>query len=175
MRVFSIVIIMLLSNVVYGYDAYEDKSNAVWNTRTNLSSNVVVKSIDTLTRKQIKLIRDVYDTAVEKFYTHYGVGKCKVAKLDVRVIYEEELNSEIFFPNEYHSTESGKFIFGRFYRDSNVLYIIHMEQAEYHWKKYFAHELLHYFYNECNIKFRNNKDEHKEMEKFLYKYGNLFY
>lgn len=155
-----------------------------WQMNANLGSGITLKSTVPLSQAQINLMKSTFDSAEEKFFEYFDVSRdiCQYGPLEIRVMSNYEiLNDKKYFPNldPESYAKSNEVIFGRYYRDENILYIIAPHSYIYDWKNNFAHELVHYFLDDCGRvihgeKLLNNKTEHEYVEKFLSTYRAVF-
>lgn len=115
-----------------------------------------------------KLIRSTYYEAKKSFFEFWGFSRdqCDLDNLYVYIVAEKDLINPRYFPGE-KLAPSGFIIYGRYFREKNKLYIVPPDLSIYYWRKYFAHELAHYFFDDCGIKFPNNYVEHKFLDKFI--------
>lgn len=148
-----------------------------WKFEAKLAPGVKLHSRFKINRDQYRLVRKTYFVTKEKFGQYFNVdfNLCEKEDLRIRIISEEDLSNHKYFPNESDCTKAGWVVIGRYFRMSNVLYIVPPWPEKYHWRKNFAHELTHAFFDRCGMRFRNNDLEHKELHEFLKTYPKDFY
>jgi hypothetical protein len=180
-KLIFIILALLIPCTVSARDNYY-KANAVWNTEFTIDTHVNVKSTNLLGTNHIILVKKTYGLAENKFlqFWHLKHNECRFLPLEVRIVKgHKELDNREYFPNENDyadSPEEGtEIITGRYFRLTNRLYVVPPYTNKYYWKKNFVHETLHYFFDECGIKFADDDKEHKVIEKFLQKYKRFFY
>lgn len=177
----SILIIILFSSIsAEARDEYF-RANPKWRSSFNIKENVEVTSVWKLNDRQIKLIKHLYRITKDEFDETFGpfIEKCDTDDLKIRVVKSHhELNNREYFPGEStyadEPHEGNEIIFGRYYRRANTLYIVPPNFSEYYWKENFAHEILHYFFDICNIEFANNNKEHIIVDRFLRENKHLY-
>lgn len=102
---------------------------------------------------------------IKKQFLLFENSKCiPTNTLNMFVISEKEINDIRYFVQ----ARPGHIIFGRYYKPNNELYIT---PEFFKVPKYFAHELAHYFYDECGFIFKNNVAEEKRTYEFQNFYG----
>ena len=180
-KLIFIMLSLMIPCIVGAKDDYR-KANTAWKTEFTVDTHVNVKSANRLGAKHIRLVRETYELAETKFLKFWLLehDECKFIPLEVRIVEsEEELNSRLYFPGEDvyadKPEEGTEIIFGRYYKLTNKLYIVPPYTSQYYWRKNFAHETIHYFFDECGIKFFSGEKEHKVIERFLLKYKRFFY
>jgi len=177
MRFILVLMCMMIPTSIFAKDKYVENARPDWNTDTTINKVVKVKSQISLTKKQIELIRKTYRNAESKFFEYWKIDRreCSSDVVEVRIITEYELDNRTYFPGEDDYTDASGTVIGRYFRHSNVLYIVPPYPAKYYWRKDFAHELAHYFYDDCGIKFLSDYNEHIAIREFLNKHKRLFY
>ena len=123
--------------------------------------NITIKSDSLLHNKKIQQIESIVGGAKDLFFNEFrGVPECNkdnLGRLEIRIINKKTLrNKDYFFKAQ--STN-----FGRYFPQYNTLYVI--PETLYH-PEYLAHELAHYFYDECGITFSSEVEEHRRVYKF---------
>ena len=126
---------------------------------------LTIRSDSALKSKEIEKIRRIINRTEELFFTEFdGAPECNrdsLGPLEIRIINKETLrNKDYFFKAEERN-------FGRYFAEYNTLYII--PEIFYH-HEYLAHELAHYYHDECEVAFNNKRAEHRRVYKFQYFY-----
>lgn len=171
----------MLPGVSQAKDRYY-KSGVTWQTSFTIGDNVTVRSAFQLDSREVQIINTVYKRTRKKFFRSWGIKptQCRLGHLNVRIVRDHfDLDNREFFPEEpvYADLpwEGTEIIFGRYYRKANTIYIVPLKLKKYYWRKNFAHELLHYFFDECGVRFSNIDEEHIIIDDFLFKYRKYFY
>jgi hypothetical protein len=179
MKLYLILLIISISNICYARDAYIPKSN--WNT-VFVTDTAHIKSTKYLTNFQITIVVNTFEDTEKRFFSYFNIDKkrCRLNIVNIIVVENPHiLNNKNIFPNEdvYSDNKPGesKIVFGRYFSITNNLYIIPINLKKYYWRSNFAHELLHYFFDECNITFDNINIEHKYIDNFLIDNQDIFY
>ena len=183
MRVLLSMLCMLVAFNAYAGDKYEEKANPNWKIDRQLTKfdPVYIKVSDKVKVFSFRKFKTEYNMAMQRLFKFEAanVGQCKIDPLEIRVVTERDLNNEKFFPYEGSYTftrNNGKttFIIGRYFPLSNTLYIVpHVpnDGSEWvNWEAYFAHEVAHYFYDDCEMTFPGDPDAHNRIDKFTRKY-----
>lgn len=164
---------------VYAKDKYF-RSNVVWHRSVKLIQNIDVKSVSKLSKYDIYLMRRTYNITKKLFFLYwYEENKCQLGQLKIKIVRSHyDLSNHEYFPEEYVYAdlpdEGTAIIFGRYFRVTNTLYVVSPNEIKYHWKRDFAHEILHYFFDECGVSFINNNAEHIKVYEFLNKHKATF-
>lgn len=174
-----IFLIILISNVCYAKDAYIPRSN--WKT-IFITNRAHIKSVKRLTDVQMAIIINTLGNIEERFFSYFDIDKkeCQLNTVNIIIVRNHYILSDRnFFPNEdvYSDSKSGgsKIVFGRYFSITNNLYIVPINLKKYYWRSNFAHELLHYFFDECNVIFNNINIEHKDIDNFLIENRDILY
>ena len=154
----SIVILFLLISSVC-FASYEPPREIQW--KTNISvPNVTIKSTFHLKKREIRKIQIIFDKAKYIFFNKFEKLSCdtnRLNDLEIRVISPNILRHKGYFyaagPND----------FGRYFSNPYTIYII---DDMFYNPEYLAHELGHYFYDKCGVKFANDKIEHVKVYQF---------
>lgn len=171
--------VILIPLLLLSADNYYMKSKAVCKTEININ-NAIICSINKLKNRDIKIISEVYHNFDKRFFDFYNINRqeCKRISVKINIVKNHnELSNKSYFPNEDEYADiniPGSIIFGRYFRSRGTMYIVPPILSLYYWKKGFAHELTHHYFNICNIKFKNDREEHLEIEKFLNEYNTIF-
>lgn len=166
------ILFMLFPINALSYENYK-QSNPQWKTNRQINNDFVIHSIMRLDETEIIEIMDKYDIALRLFSRENGHPTCKPQMVYVYLLgSRKDLSNRDYFPNEPDYDTTKEIIRGRYYKNTNAIYVPPF--YEFRWGFYFAHELLHHFVVECNIKFENMDKEHEMIDKFLYKYDNRF-
>jgi len=176
MKKIVIGIVIMLASLSATVKAY-DHPKFHWIASKNFGHGITLKSTEALSFSQIQLLKNTFDDTETRFFPYYNISRdsCEYGPLDIRVVKDYSvLNNKAYFPNLDKESYAGpgERIFGRYFRDGNILYIIAPRPYVYDWKHDFAHELLHYFFDDCGrvvngAKIINNDDEHRFVNKFL--------
>lgn len=182
-KLIFIILALIIPCVVFAGDNYRNrKTNAVWKTEFTINTHVNIKSVNLLGAKHVSLIYKTYELTENKFLKFWRLkhNECKFGPLEVRIVKNhQELDNRTYFPGEDEYAdlpgEGTEIIYGRYFRLTNRLYMVPPYVSKYYWRKNFAHELVHYFFDECGIKFVNDTEEHKEINRFILRYKRFFY
>jgi len=168
MKTLLYAILLLVSGSSFALNHYE-KASTKWIKYFNINKYTEVKSKVKLSYYNEIMIAHIYHYTVNEFFKEYCFGDngcCSLGKLNINIIPQRELDNKIYFPKEGVYSNNRFIVFGRYFRYNNTMYIV--SPNYYHgWGKFFAHELLHYLYDTCDIYFVNNNDEHIELEEML--------
>jgi len=91
-------------------------------------------------------------------FRNYIKASCSFKPLEIRIISVPIMNSTRYF------AWVEPVMFGRYFRETAHIYLT-LEALKN--RKYFAHEMGHYMYDTCGIKFASDELEHVDLEKFL--------
>jgi len=181
MRLLLIIIALILPCSAIARDAYYN-ANPKWKTEFNIDTHVRVKSTNKLNQHQTKLVKKTYEIAERKFLKFWNLrhNECRFQPLEIKIVkHHNELDNRIYFPMERTYAdkpgEGTEIIYGRYFAFHNALYIVPPYTSKYYWKKNFVHELTHYFFDECGIRFNNIEEEHIAVERFVREYKRFFY
>lgn len=129
--------------------------------RSNPEINIIIKSTFKVSRKKIGKTINIYVNTRKQFNLFEGYN-CKPSEiLNVFIISEKAINNFKYF--EKGSSGPNKIIFGRYFKEDNYLYIT---PEFFRVPEFFAHELAHYFYDECGFTFENDMAEEKRTYEF---------
>jgi hypothetical protein len=123
-------------------------------------NNIFIKSTLPLKKQEVKSIELIYKNSKYLFFNEFENIKCNesnLGRLDIGLISPNILRNKKYFLNALETN------FGRYFAKTNELYIIHdfVNNPEY-----LAHELGHYYYDECNV----DQPNHNKVYKFQYLY-----
>jgi len=130
-----------------------------WRT-SEVVGNITIKSTLPLKNWKIKNITNIYDSSKNVFFNSFENLTCdydKLGPLEIRVISADMLRDRRYF------AMAMPYNFGRYFKLSNTLYIIH---DMFNHPEYLAHELAHYFYDECKVDFKGDIKEHTKVYQF---------
>lgn len=125
-----------------------------------IDGHIEIQSIYDINNKKLHNIQLIYSKSAILFFNKFEkeISECKPGQLNIKIVSPSILNDRKKF-NDYTSQRE---VFGRYYWKYNILYIT--EEAFEH-PEYLAHELAHYFYDECGI-YRGTEEEEKNAYKF---------
>lgn len=147
----ALILVLLFPNISYSRDEY---SNINWETSFNIDHNINVKSINKLTKNQIRIVKSTFYTGRQLLQLIVN-NDCEVG-LNIRIVKDhQELNNKLYFPNENTYADDDKVIVGRYFSSTKTIYIVPVDNNKYYWKKNFTHELAHHYIETCGF------DEHK--------------
>ena len=177
MKKIIILAIMLISSIANADDRYEQNAISNWKVSVKFSDSVIMRSKIALTSKHLLLFKQTLQNVERSFFEYYDMdrSRCKNEQVRIDVITEYELSNRMYFPGEDDYTDKDGVVLGRYFRHSNSLYIVPPFTKQYYWRRNIAHEMLHYFYDDCMVKFGDNDKEHAEIDRFLNTYNHLFY
>lgn len=160
-KVLFFICIFFLTPFLYAADLYEKVKNPSWNIE-KIDNKTILKCSKKITKDFIKNVKNIITITKDSFVKFEGVSKCSNKKLTIMFVTEEDLNNILYFTD----IEVDKRTRGLYYKHNNYLYVAyqfsHLEQNET-----LAHELLHYFYDECEIRKMNIEKEHIRIGKIL--------
>lgn len=161
MRLILIAIMLLISNVSLADDGTL-LSNIRWKYKQNTEIGTIRSSVGRLGKIEKQTIITKYNDIKRAFFEFEKGTLCIVGPtLDLRIISDIEINSTRYFDMQ---SAPGYVFFGRYFREENILYIT-KEAALYNTGE-LAHELAHYFYDVCGIKFLSDELEHDRVRMF---------
>jgi len=165
----TIVFFILQTTTATAGDYFSDKAKPKWKTIFTLDSKTTVKSRFKLNDAHKSLVKNVYKKIRRKFfkYMHINKSMCENGKLNIRIVSESDLDSRAYFTGEDTFAKSKNIIFGRYFSNSRVLYVVPPYMSEYYWYSNFTHEMLHHLYYDCGIRFLNSDIEHKHIDRFI--------
>lgn len=163
--------IFIYPNVSLAKDNYF-KSMNIRKTEFKINKITTIDSMVILDNNQKQIIKKIFNETKIKFYKYFNISRCGLGPLKVIIVTSHlELDNRLYFPSEnvYADApgEGNKIIFGRYFRQANTLYIVPPDFKKYYWKDNFAHEPLHYFFDECKMGNRDVDWEHTQIEEFL--------
>jgi hypothetical protein len=140
-----------------------------WKT-DKIVGKIKVKSTIKMKNWKTKRVEKIYYNAKSMFFNNFENISCdpnKLGQLEIRIISADMLRDKRYF---HLATPRN---FGRYFPSSNTIYIIY---DVFNHPEYLAHELAHYFYDECGVKFKNISAEHVRVYKFqdFYKERNRY-
>jgi len=172
-------IMMFISSSGHARDNYPDVE---WGSQFFITTNVNVSSVHKLNKRQKKIVKNTYKQTEAKFFQYWDIDreKCRLGPLTIIIVKgHKELDSKKNFPNENTYAdkpgEGGDIIFGRYYSYTNKLFIVPVNTGLYYWRANFSHEVVHYLFDECDIKFDSLEKEHVAIDMFLRDHRHLFY
>jgi len=170
MKVLLIILSLLISVVSLASD-YTTLAPIHWKDQEVIQPGIMLRSSKwNLSAADKELVRNKYMQIKKHFSEFENLGTCLAhSSLDLRVISLSEINDPKYFEL---SSKNGYEYFGRYFRGVRVLYIT--KQSIWHDTNEFAHELAHYFYDQCGKSFLNDDIEHERIEQFqAYLKGNM--
>lgn len=162
-----IIPLMLMPSTALGVDKFLDESpNVQWKVNTNIAKGVKLKSISLVPARQLRSFARAYKQLNRHFerFMQIDTSGCN-RTLEIRIIPLDMLGSSKYFPGEAEHSDSKQDVTGRYFRNTNVMYLV-PRRHYYHWKKSFGHELAHHFFNACNVHFINDHVEHHAIYPF---------
>jgi len=125
----------------------------------------------------MQLINQTFNRAEREFFKFQRISgtQCGFGYLEVRIIREQDLDNRKYFAGEEAFSYDDNIVFGRYFKQTNILYVVPPYLGLYYWRKNFAHELMHYFYDDCGITFLNIDIEHKAIDQYLKINRRFFY
>lgn len=130
-----------------------------WKTTTKLE-NLTIKSTFVLNKWRLEKIKKTFNRSKDIFFNKFEKLDCNTNQLndlEVRLIDSKILRNKDYFyaagPND----------FGRYFSGFHTLYIT---DDMFDNPEYLAHELAHYFYDKCGVKFKNDIEEHIKVYRF---------
>lgn len=171
---------LLISSVGYARDAYTP--GKTWETIFKIGSEARITSAKKLTKTQIRIVRQTFNNTKTRFFKYYSVSEemCRLDPVNIIIVKNyHELDDRRKFPQEsVYSDKPGegnKIVFGRYFTITNNLYIVPVNLEKYYWRRNLAHELTHYFFDECDVEFNDIDEEHEYMYDFLRSNRDVFY
>jgi len=182
MRFVLTILLLFLSTNVFASDFYEYNVGSEWKVNEYINKHVLIKVAPKIkfknTLEKMQLINQTFNYVEREFFKFQRISsmQCEFGNLEVRIISEHDLSNNEYFPSEYFVSKDGDFIIiGRYFEKTNILYVVPPYLGLYYWRKNFAHELMHYFYDDCGITFLNIDIEHKVIDQFLKINRRFFY
>lgn len=173
------IILLLLSLLMFpiSVNAADNYFKNDWHTEVQLTSNIEVKSKFAISEAELKKIHIAFINTKNKFesFMNMNLQKCEMEKVKIRIIGLDDLSNQKYFPNEREYSDPpdskglGMFVLGRYFKYNNHLYLA-PEHNHVFWRVNVAHELAHYFFDECNVHFASSDEEHN----IIYKFEKLF-
>ena len=179
MKVLKLIILSLfISSTAYTADFFP-RTETAWGDTAKVNNIIEIKSVYRIDNKDLKIIKRVFNITSNAFRQYYkvNINECDLEPLNMFILKSyKELDNKDYFPgeDEYTNPNSQVVMFGRFFRSTNNLYVMPVNTRDFYWERSFAHELLHYFYDECGMKFFNDINEHAEIDRFLKSYKVLY-
>ena len=161
MKTIFIILTLLISNISLAQDN-TTLAPMNWKYQENIKIGTIRSSLGKLTKSEKHTIISKYNSIKESFFKFEDRMLCIVPPtLDLRIVSDIDINSDKYFDV---LSKPGYTFFGRYFRDEDVIYIT-KEAALYH-TALFAHELTHYFYDMCGVKFFSDDLEHDRIRMF---------
>jgi len=177
--IWAILVVCMFNSVAYANDNYPDIK---WGTTFDIGAGVHVKSAYVLNKRQKQIVRETYTLTEQKFFKYWDINReeCRMNHLTVIVVKSHhELDDREKFPEETAYAdkpgEGNNIIFGRYYTYLDKLFIVPVFTKTYFWRANFSHEVVHYLFDECGIKFKNLNEEHLIISDFLEVHRTIFY
>ena len=123
--------------------------------------SIIMKSTLNIGRKKMRKTASLYKDINKQFNSFENKNCQPRGTLNIFIINEKDINNSRYF--EKGSSGPDKIIFGRYFKTNNSLYIT---PEFFRVPEYFAHELAHYFYDECGFAFGSDMAEEKQAYKF---------
>jgi hypothetical protein len=169
-----IIICMFLTSTAIASENFRWKMSKDISEETG--AKITLKSVDSLNDEQIKGIKNTFNDVKVRFFKYYHVSPtdCSFDPLEIRVVKNStDLSNERYFP--VSSEDRGYRIYGWYFPNSNELYIT-TPNGWTKWNRWFAHELLHYFFDDCGMadSAMGYKHNHEQIENFLDTYKTIF-
>ena len=168
MKILKVLALMiLLPNAAFAADNFAQYYEVNSWHKHNLTEKVVLTARRDLSKKVVRQYEGVFEEASRKFSLATGINtKLCRERLEIRLVSLGELNSKKYFPTE---NVYGN-VTGRYFRHSNTLYMVPVFRWRHHnwesWRKSYAHELAHYFFDACSVSTLNNRVEHMAIDTF---------
>lgn len=152
---------LLCAFLTFGvFEPHKLKTPISWKFNDKIE-NMAIRSVVSLDAGDTKTIQHEVANVRDAFFRHYN-KECVLGSIEVRIITLNQMNSLRYF---YVVVPDG-IIRGRFFGYNNIVYIT--QQALYD-TYVLRHELAHYMYDECGVRFDNDDLEHRELNEFLIK------
>lgn len=131
-----------------------------WNLTVKITNELTIRSYYVNhDREDIDRVIFFYAKSLDKFPEFRNLT-CEIKPLEIRIITEQQMNSPEFFT--YTVDDSS--IYGRYFKEDQHMYLT---TEATHNKRYFAHEMAHYLFDICGVKFNSLKEEHMAVRKFV--------
>jgi len=176
----ALILMLMVPISVNAMDQYY-KSGVTWGQQITLRQNISVQSISPLSSHDLYVMNKTYKLTKQLFFSYWGLqqDQCCFGHLKIKIVRNHfDLSNYKYFPDELEYAdppgEGGKIIFGRYFRLANTLYVVRPNEIKYYWKRDFAHEILHYLFDECNMKFYNDDAEHQKIYEFFRKHNKKY-
>lgn len=168
--VLGLTVVFLSPNISYALDHYDKHVDVSSWYSYKIAPGTALFSANPLPKSKIRLYRITYRNVKREFFKYTGIrNKSCSYNLNIRIVAVEELSDRVYFPYESDYTEGTLQVKGRYFRNSNTMYMIPYEYY-WNWKAKFAHELAHHFFDACGVRFVNNDVEHEAIHPFEEKF-----
>lgn len=167
MKWLVVIVSLVCSSTVLAADRYlENNANVQWKINVRIAPNVRLKSTSRIPVKRIRSLTRAYHGLTRHFenFMHLDTSGCN-KNLEIRIVHLEELGNPINFPGEAEHSDTVQDVTGRYFRHSNVMYLVPRKHY-FHWKKSFGHEMAHHLFDACNVRFINDHIEHHAIHPF---------
>lgn len=175
-----LALMMMVPTSVNARDEYY-KSGVTWNQQITVKPNIDIQSVPLLSKSDIRTMHRTYKLTKKLFFRYWLVepNQCSLGRLKIKVVRNHfDLSNRTYFPGEAQYAdppgEGTAVIFGRYFRKANTLYVVQPDEIKYYWKRDFAHEVLHYLFDECEMKFSSDNMEHQRVHEFLQEHKSTF-
>jgi len=167
MKWLVVIMALMIPNVSYAADRFLERNpNVRWKIDVRIAPKVRLKSTERIPVKRIKQLRAAYKELSGHFesFMQLDVSGCN-KDLEIRIVPLKALGDPVNFPGEAEHSDNIQDVTGRYFRNSNVMYLV--PQRHYlNWKKSFGHEMAHHLFDACNVHFVNDYIEHHAIEPF---------
>lgn len=134
-----------------------------WLTDISIAENITLKSELLLNKRKIRRVKRIIRNTEYIFFKRFETGLIcdDMGPLKIRIVSKETLRNTDYFASAKPTN------FGRYFVSSNTLYIA---SDVFRHPEWLAHELAHYYYDECDVHFDSIDEEHQ----FVYAFQDMF-
>jgi len=156
---YSLLVMLSLATAPLQYTNHILPFPVEWKTATYVSNHIRLKSTLKLERPQVKKIKNILGHINYLFFNEFEPDlRCAdMGQMEIRIIRLSTLTNKKYFVAARATN------FGRYFSITNTLYIVPDMLKNPEW---LAHEMAHYYYDECRVKFKDARNEHLKVYKF---------
>lgn len=159
--------VLLCCDTAFSADRFlQNSKNVKWQTNTTIAPGVSLRYVHLISIDQVQSFRMAYrdiNISFEEFMK-IETSNCD-RRLEIRIVPLNVLGSPKYFPGEAEYSDEKGNITGRYFRNTNVMYLV-PRRHYYNWKRTFAHELAHHLFDACGTSFVNDYVEHHIIRAF---------
>lgn len=126
---------------------------------TIINHDYSILSYKNLNKHDVDNMNESISNTIFWFFKKYN-KKCTLGFLEIRVVGAQHINN----PEYFYWADASKIVYGRYFKNSNILYITFDRIDDY---SILEHEIVHYLYDECNMSEENDRAEHANLDEFI--------